>query len=431
MKRHLFAALVGVALLASAGCSNPPEGPPAGSTSTVPSASPVATASSGQTPKVSTPTTKPGNPTTTPAKTPTAVPSPSPKPVLGNRLLFARGDDIWAIDQGTGKADPIIQSGRHFSWSPDGQRIVFVRGKGKEAEIWIANGDGSGQIRLTHDDREDIWPMWSPNGQAISFTSSPAQLSEVGPWQWQCPSEDTVAGGVDEWARSAEVWLINADGSNPRRLAAGFGATWAPEGRRLAFHRRQNDQKAEIMIINSEGRNEWRLAESTPLEGPVSGGLFYGQPAWSTNGQDLVYGVASYAMLSDWGLLRRAATLSHASMATIGQTEGYFARIVHSPDGHLLATDFYGSSGRGPTDGLAVFWLGQPSSSNFYNEPIQLAATKVLNVQGAHSPAFSPDGQELAYVAGNSVWVWNRSTQQVVRLVQDADINAGLSWGGH
>lgn len=430
MKRHLFAALVGVALLVIAGCSGTPEGPPANSTSTAPSTSPVATASSGQLPKASTPTARPGNPTTTPARTPTVIPSPTPKPVLGNRLLFARGDDIWVVDRQTGKADLIIQDGRHFSWSPDGQQVVFVRGKGKEAEIWIAKGDGNGQLRLTHNDREDIWPLWSPNGQAISFTSSPTPLNEIAPWQWHCPSEGADPGSIDRWAGSAEVWVINSNGSNPRRLAAGFGAAWAPESRRLAFHRRESEQKAELLIINSEGRNEWQLAASKSMEGPVSGGLFYGQPAWSPNGQDLVYGVASYAMLSDWGLLRRAPTLSKTPVATVGQTEGYFARIVYSPDSQLLASDFYGSSGRGPTDGLAVFWLGQPSSSNFYNEAIQLAATKVLSVQGAHSPAFSPNGQELAYVAGDSVWVWNRSTQQVARLVQNADINAGLSWGG-
>ncbi len=366
-----------------------------------------------------------------PTKAATAAPTPAESRGSGNQILFARKNDIWVVDRESGKARMVVEDGRDFNWSPSGDRIVFVRGQGNDAEIWTARSDGSGQLRLTHNDREDVWPMWSPNGQTICFTSSPVARLETMPWQWErsapVSGDQTVSG---TWAGEAEVWLVNGDGANLRRLAQGFAATWAPEGRRLAFHRQTGGPKAHVVLINSEGRNEWLLATSSPMEGPVSGGLFYGQPAWSPDGRDLVYGVASYAMLSDWGLLRRAPTLSKTPTAVVGQSEGFFARIAYSPDGQLVVADFYGSSGRGPTDGLAVFWLGQPSSGNFYNEPIQMVATKVLSVQGAHSPAWSPDSSQLAYVASNSIWVWDRSTQQVARLIDNAEVNAGLSWSG-
>lgn len=428
--RHV--ALVGsLALgLLICGCFGSPPGQSTTSVPASPTTRPVTTPSTTRVAQ-KTPTVPPVATAPAPTKASTAVPTPARTSGVGNQILFARGNDIWAVDRNSREARKVIEGGHDFSWSPSGDRIVFVRGQGNDAEVWTAKSDGSGQVRITHNDWEDVWPVWSPDERTICFTSSPVALLSAVPWQWSrsAPvSGDEVVSGT--WAGEAEVWLVNGDGANPRRLAQGFAATWAPEGKRLAFHRLTKGPKAHIAIVNSEGRNEWTLATSSAMEGPVSGGLFYGQPAWSPDGRDLVYGVASYAMLSDWGLLRRAPTLSKGATSIVGQSAGFFARVSYSPDGQLVVADSYGSGGRGPTDALDVFWLGQPSSGDFYTQPIQMVATKVLSVQGAHSPAWSPDSRQLAYAASGSIWVWDRSSQQVARLIDNVEVNAGLSWGG-
>ena len=76
---------------------------------------------------------------------------------------------------------PIGNGGRNFApaWSPDGQQIAFERrlgrkkygpcndcGRASTFEIWVMNADGSGQQRLT---TRGAQPGWSPDGQKIAF----------------------------------------------------------------------------------------------------------------------------------------------------------------------------------------------------------------------------------------------------------------------
>jgi dipeptidyl aminopeptidase/acylaminoacyl peptidase len=437
MKPLVLAVLLILSLVAGLGCgSSPvpaPTNPAGGSEANTPAGkTSSATKAPTKTAPSATPTHKPANSTpvathtVAPNATATAMATPTQGKGVSKRILFARGSDVLLVDGDSKKVGLLLQNARQFAWSPDGRSIVFIRGSGKQAEIWLANADGGGQRQLTTNDRQDIWPVWSNDGQSIAYTSSPAAFDGTAPWLWRGYGVDPASIGA--WAAAAEVWLVDASGANNRRLAAGFGASWAPEGKRLAFHRLVGQAKGYVMVINSEGRNEWQLTASTTMEGPVSGGLFYGQLAWSPDGRDVVYGTASYAMLSDWGLLRKSATLSKTPAATLGQTGGYFARVAYSPDGQMLATDFYGSDGKGASDGLAVFWQDHPSTINFYNQQISLTASRVLSVPAGHSPAWSPDGQTLAYAAANSIWLWDRASQQVTRLMEDVDANGGLSW---
>jgi hypothetical protein len=156
--------------------------------------------------------------------------------------------------------------------------------------------------------------------------------------------------------------------------------------------------------------------------------MFYGQLTWTPDGKDVIYGTSSYAMLSDWGLLRQAPTQTKTAVTTLGQTTGYFAQSALSPDAQFLATDYYGSNGRGPSDGLSIFQLGKPSTGNFYNDPIKYTATSVFKISEGHSPAWSPDGKTLAYVVGDSIWLWDRAGQKSSKFLEGALAGGGLTW---
>ena len=54
------------------------------------------------------------------------------------------------------------------------------------------NADGSRQKRLTDNLAEDFYPAWSPDGQQIAFVSNRAG--------------------------SRDIWVMNADGSNPKQV---------------------------------------------------------------------------------------------------------------------------------------------------------------------------------------------------------------------
>ena len=118
---------------------------------------------------------------------------------------------IWIIDPDGGGLVDISEHGagawRDPDWSADG-RIVhlrFLSGVFGE-ELFVMDSTGANAQRLTYNESNDRFPTWSPDGGWIA------------------------------WQADTGVWLIRADGSEPRLLAAG-GTTpaWSPDGERLVF----------------------------------------------------------------------------------------------------------------------------------------------------------------------------------------------------
>jgi TolB protein len=117
-----------------------------------------------------------------------AMPHWSPQ---GNRLAFmswptaAPGDaespmqeaEIWALDVNQGYAQRLTHNtviDSNPAWSPDGSRIVFLRGHGIETlfvgapekrshgEIYVMDADGTRVTRLTHNGVGEGSPAWQP-----------------------------------------------------------------------------------------------------------------------------------------------------------------------------------------------------------------------------------------------------------------------------
>jgi Tol biopolymer transport system component len=55
-------------------------------------------------------------------------------------------------------------------WSPQGDRAAYVSDRDGDFDIYIQVVDGD-EIKLTHNDVDDIHPAWSPDGQHIIFSS--------------------------------------------------------------------------------------------------------------------------------------------------------------------------------------------------------------------------------------------------------------------
>jgi multidrug resistance efflux pump/uncharacterized protein YraI len=92
---------------------------------------------------------------------------------------------------------------------PNGGRIVFHSVEGNHREIFTVNVDGTGLQPLTRPSDplaeeypQNAAPVWSPDGQYIAFISNRVASGATGESQ------------VGSWG----IWIMNADGSNLRRL---------------------------------------------------------------------------------------------------------------------------------------------------------------------------------------------------------------------
>jgi TolB protein len=99
------------------------------------------------------------------------------------------------------------------SWSPDGTKIAFTTQRDGEALVYVMNANGSNQVNITQSTTLDSAdPEWSPDGTTIAFTS----YKRVGQ------------------TNADEIFLMNADGSNIRRITnASFDEhdlAWQPLG---------------------------------------------------------------------------------------------------------------------------------------------------------------------------------------------------------
>ena len=59
----------------------------------------------------------------------------------------------------------------HSSLSPDASHVAFASSASGHSDIWVQHVDGSDLRQLTDDPAADAWPVWSPDGQVIMFTS--------------------------------------------------------------------------------------------------------------------------------------------------------------------------------------------------------------------------------------------------------------------
>jgi TolB protein len=124
----------------------------------------------------------------------------------GSRIAFVRTDGqtrLYLIrPNGTGLRRLTSISASNPSWSPDGKRLVFDTGR----RIAVIGVDGRNVRYLTNPKGTDRNPAWSPDGRTIAFT-------RYGPAR----------------SRTSDIWLMNANGSNPRLLVRNsYEAAWKP-----------------------------------------------------------------------------------------------------------------------------------------------------------------------------------------------------------
>jgi WD40 repeat protein len=173
---------------------------------------------------------------------------------------------------------PITSYTYDLSVAPSGlTTFTFSRGFGFGSEIWSTRDGGNTVQLLLADSRNYLsFARWSPDGKRLAFIKIP---------DTQIPF--TVG----------ELWVMNADGSNPLRLAEadaghGYAASWSPDGTRLAFVVRSNPD--DPAADTSEGALLSNIAIVDVARRTVTQVTHFTQgraetPVWSPDGNTLTF----------------------------------------------------------------------------------------------------------------------------------------------
>jgi Tol biopolymer transport system component len=159
----------------------------------------------------------------------------------------------------------------------NGKLAVTISQSGT-TQIYTMNADGSGVTQLTQPPGISNSAAWSADGTKIAFLST----------------RDDPNPSACEFACISDLYTMNADGSNQRRLATGLqyplAPAWSPDESKIAFSARPSGCSGpcphDIYVINSDG---------TGLIAITNGAEHETDPAWSPDGQQIAFsGVSSF-----------------------------------------------------------------------------------------------------------------------------------------
>jgi Tol biopolymer transport system component len=210
-----------------------------------------------------------------------------------NRIASVRGDvlvEVYGSDingKGTRRlthAPGERPSSLSPSFSPDSRQILWFKYGGDSGEdgLYLMDADGSGQRQLTGDGGQD--PVFSPSGLQIAYTLGGIAVA------------DGNGGGSHVILRDQNFTTTNPFG---HYFEQNREASWAPDGRRLAFARRastttiicdpappacsgtKTDTATDVFSMNADGTDVRQLT-STPEVDEVD-------PSYSPDGRMIAY----------------------------------------------------------------------------------------------------------------------------------------------
>ncbi|MCH9648629.1 MAG: serine/threonine-protein kinase [Deltaproteobacteria bacterium] len=292
--------------------------------------------------------------------------SPNGEHVAFSRSLAEFGvPEISIIPTLGGAPRTVVREASMPSWSPDGTELTFIWIRENQPRALAAVGtDGSGlRILFETDSRYPFLydPVWSPDGR----------------WLAVCMSSGGVAG---------EIWLIPADGGQPRPLTASSAGVFEHHPRFSA------DGKTIVFSSNRTGAtNLWRVAVAGgPPEAVTSGPGPDTEPSLADNG-------AIAFLNSTWRYSLRLFDLTHQESQFLVHHSSFLWAPTFSPDGRRLAYS------RTESDGSWSIWsLETPHFDN--SEPTR-RAQEVLTAgrrltflpEGALYPQFTSAGDAVTF----------------------------------
>ena len=282
-------------------------------------------------------------------------------------------------------------------------RIAFVRSDPTTSvrNLFVVNADGTNQQQVTDGFDINGAPAWSPDGSSVLIQTDIERITTI---------VRVTVGPDNKLADSAQLTTdIKADSVSP---------IWSPDGTMIAFQSKRDGPLSQVFVMNADGSNKRRLSD---------GNGFAGQPSWSPDSKMVAY-VSGEQQTA--GAAREVFTIAvdGGTPTRITDTGGSFGNPIWSPDGEsiacvqlvgdrdykLLLMNVDGSNVRtldegqvikapafSPAGDAIVYYTVSNVGSDvtIYNIETE-RTTGVTKSQGDnYSPIWSPDGSRLAWAS--------------------------------
>jgi TolB protein len=143
------------------------------------------------------------------------------------------------------------------AWSPDGSKIAYAYGVSDETYedsfnfdqgIWIVNANGKGPRQVTQLTPGTSWdsgPQWSPDGQKLVFV------------RHDLPKNADAVFTVD--LDGTDLFQVT-----PSELNGGDAPDWSPDGKWLLFHAQPSDGSSNVYKVHPDGSGLTNLTKQGP-----------------------------------------------------------------------------------------------------------------------------------------------------------------------
>src|SRR3954447_10656919 len=262
----------------------------------------------------------------------------TPDGTIAFSSLAPRGWDLYRLEIGTGEIRRLTRHDAldfNASFAPDGNRIAFVSERDGNPEIYVLDPAGSSPRRLTDCFALDDQPRFSPDGRRIAFCST-RQPTNVPGRAWNA------------------IYVMAADGSNPRRITpagiADYAPAWSPKGDLIACTSGSGETgKSSFVVMAPDGSQRREILADG------------GWPAFVADGQSLYFHSKRDGR---WGIWRVGLDGSGLERVSPADVEAFTPST--SADGRQLVV----AVRRGARRQIALLDVRTQALTNLTDEPL-------------------------------------------------------------
>ena len=287
----------------------------------------------------------------------------------GRTLVIDLQGTLWTLPATGGAATRIGDDdldARQPVWAPGGKRIAFQGYADGTWHVYVINADGSGLRALTSGPFDDREPSWSRDGNHIAFSSD-------------------RSGNYDVWDLDVASGAVRQLTKNP---ANDYAPVYSPVNSTVAF---VTEREARgIAAIDATTGHETAI---TAAAGALSA------PSWTPDGGKVIFNVIASNrsnLIFDGREITQNEDVFPFRAQWTSPTE-----FIYTADGKIKTRSIHGGAASTIEFSAAISFTRTPY--NHVARDFDSRSTRA--VQGIVSPAISPDGTQVAFMALGDLWL--------------------------